>query len=173
VTNLMFPPEEKGKWKGMKTVGEIKREKNLAVMPNPDNLYRKVDRVPKMFKPLQIPRNLQKALPYSLKPKLAKAGRDIDSERVNIELDSKEKKVRKLMEMLTEVAEDKAGKLEAEKKKRVGTLIARQEVEETRKMRYEKAARQRVARAMSQDRAKKERMAGKGRGKKRKAGADD
>ena len=164
VTNLLFPPEEKTKWRGMKTVGEIKREKRLAAVPDPDQLYRPVVRAPKIFKPLAIPRALQKELPYRLKPKFATPGRDVEAERVNIELGSREKKVRKMMKMLTEAAEEKAGKLEAEKKRRVGALIAKQEEVERRKLRHEKVARMKVARALSQERARKEKMAAKGGG---------
>ena len=164
VTNLLFAPEEKTQWRGMKTVGEIKREKRLAAVPNPDQLYKPVSRAPKIFKPLQIPRGLQKELPYRLKPKFATPGRDVDSERVNIELGSREKKVRKMMKMLTEVAEEKASKLEAEKRKRVGALIAKQEEVERRKLRHEKVARMKVSRALSQERARKEKMAAKGGG---------
>ena len=171
VANLLFPPEEKTKWRGMKTVGEIKRERRMATAPNPDQLYRPVSRAPKIFKPLRIPKALQKDLPYRLKPKLATPGRDVDAERVTIELGSKEKKVRKMMKALTEMAEEKASKLEAEKKKRVGALIAKQQEVERRKLRHEKVARMKVARALSQDRARKEKMAarggGGGRGRKR------
>ena len=169
VTNLLFPPEEKSKWQGMRTVGEIKRERRIKADPNADNFYRPVARDPKAFKPLTIPKGLQEALPYRLKPKFSRPERNIDSERVNIELDSREKKKRKMMKMMSELAADKADRLEAEKKKRVGALVARQEEAEMRKMKYQKAARQKVARALSQDRARKERSGGKGaRGGKRK-----
>ena len=60
--------------------------------------------------------------------------------------------------------EEKAGKLEAEKKRRVGALIAKQEEVERRKLRHEKVARMKVARALSQERARKEKMAAKGGG---------
>merc|ERR1719411_1442521 len=64
VVNLLLPPEEKSKWQGMRTVGQIKREKGITANPNADNLYTKVSREPKVFSELKVPRHIQKDLPY-------------------------------------------------------------------------------------------------------------
>jgi ribosome biogenesis protein BMS1 len=37
---LCMPPDERTKWQGMKTVGEIKKERGIRVKPNPDHLYK-------------------------------------------------------------------------------------------------------------------------------------
>lgn len=39
VTTLLLPENEKNQWIGMKTVGELKREKNIKVKTNTDHLY--------------------------------------------------------------------------------------------------------------------------------------
>lgn len=39
ITNLLLSPNEKTKWIGMKTVGQLKREKNIKAKPNKDSLY--------------------------------------------------------------------------------------------------------------------------------------
>lgn len=39
VTNLLLPDEEKSMWQGMKTVGQLKREKNLRNEANTDSMY--------------------------------------------------------------------------------------------------------------------------------------
>merc|ERR1739844_306036 len=65
VTSLLKPFEERSSWKGMRTVGEIKRERNIKNEVNDDNLYKVVKREPKVFNNLQIPRKLQSELPYN------------------------------------------------------------------------------------------------------------
>lgn len=64
VTSLLLPPEEKSKWRGMRTVGELKRDMGIKALPSKDSLYTPIHREPKVFKPLVIPKNLQKELPY-------------------------------------------------------------------------------------------------------------
>lgn len=39
VTSLLLPENEKNQWIGMKTVGELKREKNIRAKPSTDSLY--------------------------------------------------------------------------------------------------------------------------------------
>ena len=119
-----------------------------------------------MFNELQIPRNLQKSLPYSLKPKFGedKKARHYEDERVTVDVDSRERKKRNLMKMLSAVAEEKEQRLEAEKSRRVQELIKRQAAGEEKKFRRQKEARRQVARALSMDRARKEKMAARGGG---------
>lgn len=165
VTNLLLPPEQKLKWKGMRTVGEIKRAKSIMATPNPDHLYTEIKRQPKVFNELQVPRNLQKDLPYHLKPKFVSKGREFSSERVHVELDSKEKKVRNLMKMLSTVAEDKADKLQKDKSKRIQELIRRKVALEEKKFKRQKEARRQVARSLSKSQAQKERLESRRGGK--------
>mgnify|MGYP005983740453 FL=1 len=40
VTTLLLPPETKNSWKGVRTTGEIKREKGIRSAPNQDSLYK-------------------------------------------------------------------------------------------------------------------------------------
>ena len=40
VTSLLLPVGEKDVWRGMKTVGELKRERGIQNTVNPDHLYR-------------------------------------------------------------------------------------------------------------------------------------
>lgn len=39
VTSLLLPPEDKTKWQGMKTVGQLKRERNIRAEANVDSMY--------------------------------------------------------------------------------------------------------------------------------------
>ena len=40
VTSLLLPPAEKNQWQGMKTVGQLRREKGVKREVNPDHLYK-------------------------------------------------------------------------------------------------------------------------------------
>ena len=160
VTNMLLPEEEKLKWKGMRTVGQIKRDRSIKMDVNPDHLYTKIERQPKVFNDLQIPRNLQRDLPYSLKPKHLTSGgkKDKTLERVAVVLEPGEKKVVNHMKVLRTLYKDKEEKQTAEKSKRFETLIKKVKVEEDKKFKKQKEARRLVARAVSKAEGKKQRF---------------
>nr|AAK68797.1 Unknown protein [Arabidopsis thaliana]AAM10112.1 unknown protein [Arabidopsis thaliana] len=56
-------------WNGMKTFGELRRELNIPIPVNKDSLYKAIERKQKKFNPLQIPKRLEKDLPFMSKPK--------------------------------------------------------------------------------------------------------
>ncbi|KAG5536403.1 hypothetical protein RHGRI_023991 [Rhododendron griersonianum] len=56
-------------WQGMKTVAELRREKNIPVPLSKDSLYKRIERKMRKFNPLVIPKSLQAALPFASKPK--------------------------------------------------------------------------------------------------------
>ena len=79
----------------------IQREQKIKVEPNPDNLYTPVERQPKVFNDLKVPKSLQKDLPYHLKPKtLAEKERKIENERVAVVLEPQERKMLNQMKMM-------------------------------------------------------------------------
>ena len=162
VCNLLLPPEEKSKWSGMRTVGQIKREQGLLAKPNEDNLYTKISREPKVFSDLKIPRNLQKELPYNLKPKFATKKSNATQGRVAVILEPEERKLLNQMKMLKAVHQDKQDKLEKEQAKRVEALIRKKTQEEEKKFRKQKEARKQVARAISKTEARQQKLASRG-----------
>ena len=116
VVNLLLPPEEKSKWQGMRTVGQIKREKGITANPNADNLYTKVSREPKVFSELRVPRHIQKDLPYNLKPKYSAKKEGVKG-RIAVILEPEERKILNHMKMLKAVHQDKQEKLDKEQAK--------------------------------------------------------
>ena len=62
--------EKKLEWSGMKTVGELRRERNMRAPVKEDSFYKPVQRREFHSEPLVIPKKLQKELPYEFKPKL-------------------------------------------------------------------------------------------------------
>lgn len=170
MTNLLLPEEEKLKWKGMRTLGQIKRDKGVKAEVNPDHLYTKVERQPKFFSDLQIPRNLQRDLPYTFKPKHLTTGgkKNKKMDRVAMVLEPSEKKIVNQMKVLRTLFQQKEAKQTAEKKKRVEVMIRKVQQVEERKFKKQKEARKIVARSLSKAEAKKERLEARGGGRKRK-----
>ena len=171
VTNVLLPPEEKTKWRGMRSVGQIKREKGISQQPNTDHFYTPIERQPKVFNDLKIPKKLQKELPYHLKPKvLAEKQKSLESERVALVLEPHERKMLNQMKMMRTIYEDREDKLAGEKAKRIESLIKKKAQEEQKKFKRQKEARKQVARVISKAEAKKSKNSGNGRprGKKRK-----
>jgi len=158
VTNLLQPPEERSSWRGMRTVGEIKRDANIRNNVDKDSLYKKVEREAKVFKPLQVPRNLQADLPYSFKPKVVSKGQDLSKDRVAVVLDHKERKIQNAFKMLKEISGQKQETVQAEKKKRVEAFIAKKKIVEEKKMKRQKEARKQISRMVSKSQLKQERM---------------
>ncbi|XP_049767714.1 ribosome biogenesis protein BMS1 homolog [Schistocerca cancellata] len=102
VTSLLLPPDQKNLWRGMRTVGELKRAKGIRREPDFDSLYKPIERTPKVFPELVIPRSLQKQLPYKDKPKLGPVrGKDsLESKRIAVVREPHEQQVAAMMKML-------------------------------------------------------------------------
>merc|ERR1712107_356395 len=157
VTNLLMPMEKRTAWKGMRTVGEIKKDSNIKNEVNPDHLYTKIEREEKVFQPLKIPRALQEALPYNIKPKAKGVEVDPTAGRVAVVLDHKERKIANAFQMLRELHGEKVNKMENEKKKRMEQFSRNKMAEEQRKMKKQKEARQQISRMMSKKKMADER----------------
>ncbi|XP_043254271.1 ribosome biogenesis protein BMS1 homolog isoform X1 [Colletes gigas] len=157
VTSLLLPPEEKNRWQGMKTTGQLKREKNIHMPANMDSMYTAIERQPKAFGRLTIPRSLQKELPYRNKPKLMPSNRKpkFKDGRVAVVREPKEQKVAKIMEMIKTNYTHKQRLLKAATKKRMEAYQARIKVEETRKLKRQKELKKHVFRELSKLEKKK------------------
>ena len=78
--------------------GQLKRDMNIRHEPNVDSLYKPIERKERVFRPLQIPTQLQQNLPFHLKPKPTESLKVKDpvgeKQRVAVVLEPEEKKVR-------------------------------------------------------------------------------
>ncbi|CAI9719194.1 biogenesis BMS1 homolog [Octopus vulgaris] len=106
VTSLLLSPSEKMSWRGMRTVGQIRKEENVPVPHNSDSFYKKVERKEKPMKPFKIPQDLKQALPFKSTEKNI-APRKVPYKRVAVVKDPKEAKVAKLMKMFRELHKHK------------------------------------------------------------------
>ncbi len=62
-----------GGWVGVRTVADLRRAMGTGAPRHTDSLYRPVERAPRKFNPLKVPKALQAALPFKTKPKLEPA----------------------------------------------------------------------------------------------------
>ncbi|XP_027353799.1 ribosome biogenesis protein BMS1 homolog isoform X2 [Abrus precatorius] len=111
-------------WKGMRTVAELRREHDLPIPVNKDSLYKKIERKPRKFNPLVIPKSLQASLPFASKPKdIPKRKKPLLEERRTrgVVMEPRERKVHALVQHLQLInnAKMKKRKLKEENKRKV------------------------------------------------------
>ncbi|XP_055909180.1 ribosome biogenesis protein BMS1 homolog [Eupeodes corollae] len=156
VTTLLLSPEKKLHWQGMKTLGQLKRENNIKNEATSDSLYTEIKRTPKIFKPLTIPKALQRALPYKDKPKHAPLNpkNSVEKDRVAVVLSPHEQKVAKMMKMIETNYTDKKKREKIETQQRLKNFKIQKRADETRKLKRQKELRKKVSRALSKMKGK-------------------
>lgn len=170
VTNMLLPIDAKSQWTGMKTLGQLKREKNIKAEVNEDHLYKPIERQAPNFRPLIIPASLQRALPYKDKPKNAPKDpkAKFEASRVAVIHSPHEQKIAKMMKMLKTNYEAKEEKRKAQLNAKNSDKIKLKQKEEVAKMQRQKELKKKVFRALSKIQSKEEKgeKAGGGKGKK-------
>ena len=56
----------------MKTTWELRKKHNIENKLNSDSQYKEIERKPKIFNPLKVPKKLEESLPFKSKDKMAK-----------------------------------------------------------------------------------------------------
>uniref|UniRef100_A0A8C3ABE1 BMS1 ribosome biogenesis factor n=1 Tax=Cyclopterus lumpus TaxID=8103 RepID=A0A8C3ABE1_CYCLU len=164
VTSLLLPVGQKDSWAGMRTLGQLKHDLGIRNKPNADSLYKPVVRAQRHFNRLQIPKELQKALPFKSKPKQlqpkGKTPRDL--QRPSVIREPHEKKVAALLHALSTVHNynrKKAHTLQHAKHKQ---FLQEKGKQEEAKLQRQKEARKKLYRAMGQADQKNQRSSLKG-----------
>lgn len=162
VTSLLLAGDSKNSWVGMKTLGQIKWDRNIknevfdtvfkgsSIPPgfnllvilkaNTDSMYTPIERKPRVSQPLVIPRALQSALPYVDRPKVKKADHQpgtleaVRAQRPAVVLEPREQKVAKLMAMLKTRYQDRSERLHVEAVQRLSAHRAVVRAEVARKV---------------------------------------
>ncbi|CAH0399653.1 unnamed protein product [Chilo suppressalis] len=153
VVNLLLPLGAKNAWQGMKTKGQLKRERNVKSEANTDSMYTEVNREPKVFKPLVIPKQLQKGLPYRFKPKnksttlSGKPKTQLD--RVAVIKNPYEQKVTNVMKMLKMNFDKKTEQQKAATAERLKAHKKQLEDEEWRRIKRQKELKKKICRHLS------------------------
>ncbi|CAG2066111.1 unnamed protein product [Timema podura] len=135
----------------MKTQGQLKREKGLRRDAELDSMYTVIHREEKVFKPLSIPRNLQKELPYKDKPKKGPIDqkKNLESQRIAVIREPHEQKVASLMKMLKMSYSHKLDQLKQATANRMAVHRKTIDREEKRKLARQRVVKKQVFRAKS------------------------
>ncbi|XP_049872696.1 ribosome biogenesis protein BMS1 homolog [Pectinophora gossypiella] len=155
VVNLLLPVDAKNAWQGMKTKGQLKRERNIKNDANTDSMYTQIERQQKVFKPLVIPKTLQKGLPYRFKPKeksttlSGKKPQDVFKNRVAVVKSPHEQKVSSVMKMLKTNYEKKKEVQKEATAERLKAHKKQQDEEEWRKIKRQKELKKKICRHLS------------------------
>ncbi|KAI4368302.1 hypothetical protein MLD38_016876 [Melastoma candidum] len=146
LTTALLPPDKT--WQGMKTMAELRREHNIPVPVNKDSLYKPIERKPKKFNPLVIPKTLQAALPFASKPKEAPSRkRPLLEQKRAVVMEPHERKVHALVQQLQLIRHEKMKKRklkEDQKKKEAEAERAKTEEMTRKRQRVERRDRYRV-----------------------------
>lgn len=142
----------------MKTLGQLKREKNIQAEVNEDNLYKPIERQAPSFRPLIIPASLQRSLPYKDKPKNAPKNpkQKFEASRVAVIHSPHEQKIAKMMKMLKANHQAKEEKRKAQLNAKNSEKIKVKQKEEIRKLQRQKELKKKVFRALSKIQSKEE-----------------
>ncbi|KAJ4967649.1 hypothetical protein NE237_014350 [Protea cynaroides] len=144
-------------WRGMKTVGELRRENNLPFPVNKDSLYKPIERKQRKFNPVVIPKSLQAALPFASKPKdKPSRKRPLLESRRAVVMEPHERKIHALVQHLQLIRNEKMKKrkLKEEEKRKAHEVekakneeISRKRQREERRGRYREEEKQKKRRA--------------------------
>lgn len=150
LTTLLAPDEEKTRWQGMKTVGQLRAERGLHAPVLQDSLYKPPERKTFHFKPFVIPKELQKNLPYKDKPKVKSVIEGGNAlERVAVVLEESEKEKLKLMQMMKTVHKEKQRKVKDKVIQRVRQHRAECRKNEMKQLKRQKELKKRICKALS------------------------
>ncbi|XP_006018539.1 ribosome biogenesis protein BMS1 homolog isoform X2 [Alligator sinensis] len=164
VTSLLKPAGEKDTWTGMKTTGQLRRERGLRIKQNKDSLYKPIVREKKHFNKLHIPKALQKALPFKNKPKNyeKKAKLSKDQWRPAVIREPHEKKISALLSALGTVHNYKVKKAKLKHREQLKEYLKVKRKEEEEKFKRQKEAKKKLYRIIGQKEKKRQKSSLKG-----------
>ncbi|KAF8969023.1 GTP binding protein [Flammula alnicola] len=163
VTSLLL--SEKSKWTGMRLTGQIRRDEGIKTPLNANSTYKKVERAPRRFNPLIIPKKLQSALPYGSKPKLMQAQKhETYLQKRAVVMEPEEKKALALMQQIRALRKDQVARRHEKKKEKKAERAKKLEKEDAKKSEREKERKKDVMRIAGQ-KSKREAELQDGRGK--------
>ena len=156
---------------GMKTVSQLRRDKNLPIPSNSNSVYKPIEREERKFFPLKIPESIQQNLPFKSKPKLdaaitssssakrKKSKRGEVAERRSLVLHNKEEKnIYTLVQQLNTVRIEKEKKRSVSNKERMKEREKKKKKEEEKFQVIQKGKRKAEYRKMGQMRGDRKRQ---------------
>ncbi|KAI8912692.1 hypothetical protein EDD86DRAFT_202057 [Gorgonomyces haynaldii] len=108
VTSLLL--EEKSKWQGMRTTGQIRFEDGIKLVQKKDSVYKPIERKKRIFSKLNIPKSLQAKLPFATKPKQDQKKKKESQGVKAVVLEPEEKRVVSIIQAINTVKNEKERK---------------------------------------------------------------
>ncbi|EDR13155.1 uncharacterized protein LACBIDRAFT_245157 [Laccaria bicolor S238N-H82] len=168
VTSLLL--SNKADWTGMRLTGQVRRDEGIKTPLNVNSTYKRIERAPRRFNPLIVPKKLQASLPYASKPKLMKPQQNQTylQKRVVV-MEPEEKKAVALLQQIRALRKDQVVRRKEKKVEKKAERQKKLAKEEERKGEKEKERRKEAMRAAGQKSKREADMEdGRGRSKRRK-----
>lgn len=132
----------------MRLTGQVRRDEGLKTPANVNSTYKPVERAPRRFNTLKVPKKLQAALPYASKPKLVKAQhRQTYMQKRAVVLEPEEKKAIALMQQIRALRKDQVARRREKQEDRRAAHRQKLEKEEAKKGEKDKEKRKEYMRA--------------------------
>lgn len=164
VQSLLLSKDQKQSWKGMRTVGQMRKDMNIKLEQNQDSLYKPIERHTRKFNPLHIPKKLQKDLPFKSKPKLEpKRKKKTYEQKRAVIMEPDEKKAIRLMKGIFAANREKQQKEKLKRRGQHKVFMAKMSKLEAERDTRVKEQRKKVYRLLGQEEKRKQRAAGKNR----------
>ncbi|KXZ47518.1 hypothetical protein GPECTOR_34g677 [Gonium pectorale] len=146
-----------GGWVGLRTVADLRRTLGVGAPRHSDSLYREVQRAPRKFNPLKVPKALQAELPFKTKPKLepARKRKTLEQKRAVV-MEPGEKKAYTLLQQLNAIRNEKARKRREQSGRRREQYSKKQEAQEEWRSKYNKEERKKRYREAGKAEKRKE-----------------
>ena len=162
ISSHLLPADQRGDWEGMKTVGQLRYERQLSAPQNPDSNYRDIKRKPRVFAPFVVPAKLKKDLPFQVRERAVKKSADeIAAGRVAVIKEPGEQRLGQLMEMIKTLDSEKKRKEKIAMVKRVQGHRKEMQREESKKLTKEKDIRKKMFQVLGREERKEEEGGGK------------
>ncbi|GLB38154.1 putative protein of unknown function (DUF663) [Lyophyllum shimeji] len=168
VTSLLL--SDKTHWTGMRLTGQVRRDEGLKTPLNVNSTYKRIERTPRRFNPLVVPKKLQAQLPYASKPKLmtAQRGQTYLQKRAVV-MEPEERKAVALLQQMRALRKDQVARRKEKKEEKKEERRKKMEKEEAVKSQKEKEKRKEYMRVAGQkNKRASEAEEGGGRRKRRK-----
>ncbi|THH31469.1 hypothetical protein EUX98_g2721 [Antrodiella citrinella] len=167
VTSLLL--SEKGEWAGMRLTGQVRREEGLKTPLDANSTYKKVERAPRRFNTLKVPKKLQAALPYASKPKIMKPqSKQTYMQKRAVVMEPEEKKAVALMQQIRALRKDQIARRKEKQEERRAVHRAKVAKEEEKKDGKDKEKRKEYMRVAGMKTKREQENEGGRSGKRRK-----
>lgn len=152
----------------MRLTGQIRRDEGLKTPLNVNSTYKKVERAPRRFNTLKVPKKLQAALPYASKPKIMKAQhRQTYMQKRAVVMEPEEKKAIALLQQIRALRKDQVARRKEKQESRKATHRAKVAKEEAKKDEKDKEKRKEYMRVAGMKSKREQEMEEGGRSSKR------